>query len=186
MKISNLRLRYNAPAALSIRWVLPCVAVCCRVFNVLCLFNTVGIAVSCSMLQCVVVCCSVLQCVAVSCSMLLCVVVCCSVLQYIAVCCSVLAVCWSSGCETVACSFSIPCSVCMLVVAACCSLSQCVAVCCSGWPCLKCAGRRVSKRLLASFRPYVQCACLYVENMWMNRGPHVTDGPHVSRSSVYT
>jgi len=40
-----------------------------------------GIAVCCSVLQCVVVCSSVLQCVAVSCSVLQCVTVCCSVLQ---------------------------------------------------------------------------------------------------------
>ena len=44
-----------------------------------------GVAVCCSVLQCVEVCCSVLQCVAVCCSVLQCVAVCCSVLQYVAV-----------------------------------------------------------------------------------------------------
>ena len=48
------------------------------------------VAVCCSVLQGVAVCCSVLQCVAVSCSVLQCVAACCSVLQWIAVCCSVL------------------------------------------------------------------------------------------------
>ena len=43
-----------------------------------------GVAVCCSVLQCVAVCCSVLQCVvAVCCSVLQCVAVCCSVLQCI-------------------------------------------------------------------------------------------------------
>ena len=44
-----------------------------------------GVAVCCSVLQCVAVCCSVLQCVAVCFSVLQCVPVCCSVLQCIAV-----------------------------------------------------------------------------------------------------
>ena len=49
-----------------------------------------GVAVCCSVLQCVVVCCSVLQCVVVCCSVLQCVAECCSVLQWVAVCSSVL------------------------------------------------------------------------------------------------
>ena len=60
-------------------------------------FRVQGVAVSCSVLQCVAAawlgvqasgCCSVLQCAAVCCSVLQCVAVCCSVLQCIAVCCS--------------------------------------------------------------------------------------------------
>jgi len=55
--------------------------------------EVLGVAVCCSVLQCVAVCCSVslcvLQCVAVCCSVLQCATVCCSVLQCVAVCCSV-------------------------------------------------------------------------------------------------
>jgi len=52
-----------------------------------------GVAMCCSVLQCVAVCCSVLrvlQCVTVCCHMLLCVAVCCSVLQRVTVCCYML------------------------------------------------------------------------------------------------
>ena len=45
-----------------------------------------GVAVCCSVLQCVAVCCSISQCVALCCSVVQCVAVCCSVLhlEYIA------------------------------------------------------------------------------------------------------
>ena len=52
-----------------------------------------GVAGCCKVLRCVVVCCSVLQCVAgvaVNCSVLQCVAGCCRVLQGVAVCCCVL------------------------------------------------------------------------------------------------
>ena len=45
-----------------------------------------GVAVCCSLLQCIAMCCSVLQCVAVCCSALQCVAVCCSVLQKTPIC----------------------------------------------------------------------------------------------------
>ena len=75
-------------------------------YNCLQLEHVYGVAVCCSVLQCVAVCCGVWQCVAVCGSVLRCVALCCSVWQCVALCCIVLQ-----------------------CVALCCSMWQCVAVC---------------------------------------------------------
>ena len=76
--------------------VVQCVAVCCSAMvvclckNGVCIAAIVcgqGVAVRCSVLQCIVLRCSVLQCVTVRCSVLQCVAVHCSALQCVAVCC---------------------------------------------------------------------------------------------------
>jgi len=126
--------------------VLQCVAVCCRVDDVV--SSAVLGAGSPGGMQCAVVCCSVLQCAVVCCSVLQGVVVCCSVLQGVAVCyreddvasCAVLRdgsprskQCVAVCCDTLSC------------VAVCCSVLQYVSVCCSVFQCdAVCVAMRVA------------------------------------------
>ena len=108
-------------------------AVCCSVLQ--CLGSVLagcgrvwqGVAVYCSVLQCVAVRCSVLQCVAVCCSVLQGVAVCCSVLQCVAACCSVL------QCVVTCCSVLQQVRSLLQCVAVYCSVLQCIAVYCSVW-----------------------------------------------------
>jgi len=56
--------------------------------TVTCFLSDCGVAVCCSVLQCVAVCCSVLCCSVLQCVVVCCSVLCCSVLQCAVVCCS--------------------------------------------------------------------------------------------------
>ena len=136
-----------------------------------------GVAVCCSVLQCVAVCCSVLQYVVVCCSVLQCVAVCCSlpwVLPSVSLtttsrCCSVL------QCVAVRCSpagvspsvslcrwkiqggFVVCCSM-LLCGAVCCSVLHCVAVCCSVLQCVAvcCSPPGVSPSIFENYNAYVR------------------------------
>ena len=126
--------------------------------------NTSGVAVYCSVLQCVAVCCSVLQCVAVCCRQLVrihpaglcnicviqCAAVCCSMLQRVAACCTVCCrhlIRVHPALQCVAECYSV-----LQRVAVCCSVLQCVAVCCSVLQCVAVCGKHLIRIHSASFR----------------------------------